>query len=211
MTSLPSTWYTRSLLVLLIAWAIIQAHKDHNHRLVHLVLDGLNHSLHCLSSWPPSSFPLSTFLSIATIIFPRLSQLLPHFLCIRVLVNVITDPDPEIHLQLEDQPLHNHCLTTHQPLSGGPKNKRYWDNHGPIISWHWPFLLRYLRRKLLLIYWKNKNFQVEEQPNMLVAWVGGLAAETVDSLADDQIIDCIGHLVRYALKREIKWKRPVAE
>ncbi len=46
---------------------------------------------------------------------------------------------------------------------------------------------------------------------MLVAWVGGLAAETVDSLADDQIIDCIGHLVRYALKREIKWKRPVAE
>jgi hypothetical protein len=68
-----------------------------------------------------------------------------------------------------------------------------------------------LRRKLLLIYWKNKNFQVEEQPNMLVAWVGGLAAETVDSLADDQIIDCIGHLVRYALKREIKWKRPVAE
>ncbi len=33
---------------------------------------------------------------------------------------------------------------------------------------------------------------------MLVAWVGGLAAETVDSLADDQIIDCIGHLVRYA-------------
>jgi hypothetical protein len=43
-----------------------------------------------------------------------------------------------------------------------------------------------------------KMCQVEEQPNMLVAWVGGLAAETVDSLADDQIIDCIGHLVRYA-------------
>ncbi len=46
---------------------------------------------------------------------------------------------------------------------------------------------------------------------MLVAWVGGLAAETVDSLADDQIIDCIGHLVRYALEREIKGKRPAAE
>jgi len=39
-------------------------------------------------------------------------------------------------------------------------------------------------------------YEVEGQPKMLVAWVGGLAAETVDSLADDQIIDCIGHLVR---------------
>ncbi len=54
----------------------------------------------------------------------------------------------------------------------------------------------------LLIYWKNYNLQVEEQPNVLVAWVGGLAAETVDSLADDQIIDCIGHLVRYTCPRE---------
>lgn len=38
--------------------------------------------------------------------------------------------------------------------------------------------------------------QVEGQPNMLVAWVGGQAAETVDSLADDQIMDCIAHLIR---------------
>jgi hypothetical protein len=54
-----------------------------------------------------------------------------------------------------------------------------------------------LRRYYCNFAEKNKNVQVEEQPNMLVAWVGGLAAETVDSLADDQIIDCIGHLVRY--------------
>jgi hypothetical protein len=31
---------------------------------------------------------------------------------------------------------------------------------------------------------------------MLVGWVGGEAAETVDSLADDQIMDCVAHLVR---------------
>ena len=32
---------------------------------------------------------------------------------------------------------------------------------------------------------------------MLVAWVGGRAATIVDNLADDQIIECIGHMVRY--------------
>lgn len=38
--------------------------------------------------------------------------------------------------------------------------------------------------------------EVESQPNMLVAWVGGKAAETVDTLGDDQIRDCFGHLIR---------------
>ncbi len=43
---------------------------------------------------------------------------------------------------------------------------------------------------------KPNRVQVEQQRGMLVGWVGGEAAETVDSLADDQIMDCVAHLVR---------------
>ena len=39
--------------------------------------------------------------------------------------------------------------------------------------------------------------QVENQSNMLVAWVGGRAAATVDSLTNDQIKESFGNLVRY--------------